>query len=124
MLNCKYASCCKVLPSGYTTGPLISPGLFRKETPLVVPFPIHEKLNRDKILNVPTDSGQVVDTKDKLINNTPKKPVRLPKVENKVPISTKAQKRGSGPDKELIDTRPTKVPKPTNLSRYRLDVKD
>ena len=123
MLSWQYSTCCKVLPTSYNNGYLTSTGLFRKNTPLIVPFPIHEKINRDKILNTPEEAGQVLDTQDKLINNSPKKPISLPETDKKVEISTKSQKRKSKDD-TITDFSPTKIPKASNLSKYRLDIKN
>ena len=120
-----YSECCKVLPSTYNNGPLISPGLFRQEYPLLVPYPINEKINCDKVLNVPSQAGSVVEPKEKLIINSPNKPIPLPKVNKKVDIGTKRSKRKPDTkDQEEIDFTPTKIPKSTNPSKYRLKSKD
>ena len=124
MISCQYPTCCKVLKTTYSNGSLINPGIFRKETPLIVPFPINERFNSDKLLNVPEEAGSVIEPKEKLIVNSPKKPIPLPKVPQKVEISTKkAPKRKASKDREgEIDLSPSKTPKPTNLSKYRLKV--
>ena len=127
MIKCQFSTSRIVLPNSFNDGILLSPGLFRKQVPLIVPYPIHEKFNRDKILNIPQEAGQVVDPDDKLITNSPKKSIPLPPVDKKVEISTKkssGNKRKPAKTDEEIDFSPTKVPKPTNLSKYRLDVKN
>ena len=124
MLNTRNNYCSKILPTLYNTGPLVSPGLISKQTPFIVPYPIHEKFNRDKILNDLSEGGQFIETKEKLIVNNPKKPNPLPEVDQEVKIATKSKKRKSSDKDDLIDFSASKNPKPTNLSKYRLKVKE
>ena len=116
----------KVLSTTYNPGSLISPGLIGKKTPLIVPDPIHEKFNRDKILNDLSEGGQFVDTKEKLIVNNPKQSIPLPEVNKEVEIGTKSKKRKASAKEteEFIDFSASKNPKSNNLSKYRLQVKD